>query len=183
MGAIQNSLNQILAATLGAGFAVTQSPGVKKYVEKREASKTLEKSLGAIEILKQERAKGELTREEYNAAMTQAGQEASALTKKVSTTPEEYAEGLSLQQRSLRDVEGKPKAPKTVKDIMAKYPQVQMASDILASQEQAIQSKRGVKDAVKERKALLDQLRKAGVNVDNPAIKITDNKTGEEIKR
>ena len=162
MGAIQNSLNQILVSTLGAGFAVTQSPGVKKYVEKREAARELEKGLGAIDILKQKRARGELTREEYNAAMTQAGQEASALTKKVSTTPEEYSEGLSLQQRSLRDVE---KKPKTVKEVMAKYPNIQMASDVLASQEQAIQAKRGVKDAVKERRALLDQLRKAGEEI------------------
>lgn len=180
MGAIQNSLNQILASTLGAGFVVTQSPGVKQFVEKREASKTLEKALGATDILKQKRAANELTREEYNAAMTQAGQEASALTKKVSTTPEEYAEGLSLQQRSLRDVEQKPKS---VREIASKYPQAQMASDILASQEQAIQAKRGVKNAVNDRKALLDQLRKAGINVDNPTLKITDNTTGEEIKR
>lgn len=183
MGAIQNSLNQILVSTLGAGFAVTQSPGVKKYVEKREASRELEKGLGAIDILKQKRAAGELTAEEFNAAMTEAGQGAAKLTKGASTTPEEYAEGLSLQQRSLRDVESKPNAPKTVQDIMAKYPQAQMASDVLARQEQAVQTKRGVKDAVKERKALLDQLRKAGVNVDNPAIKITDTITGEEIKR
>lgn len=161
MGAIQNSLNQILASTLGAGFVVTQSPGVKQFVEKREAAKTLEKALGATDILKQKRAAGELTREEFNAAMTQAGQEASALTKKVSTTPGEYAEGLALQQTSLSDVEAKPK---TVQDIMAKYPQAQMASDVLARQEQALEAKRGVKNAVKQRRSFLEAMKKERVS-------------------
>lgn len=176
MASIQQSLNNLFAASLGAGFAITQSPAVKQFLEKKEATKTLEKAHGAIGQLEEKRKSGELTREEYNAAMTQAGQEAAELTKKVSTTPEEYAEGLSLQQRSLREVE---KKPRSVKDIMATTPGMQLASDVVAREQAAQEAKQGVQNAVKERKALLDQLRAQGVNVDNPAVRIhgiTDEK-------
>lgn len=198
MGAIQNSLNQILASTLGAGFVVTQSPGIKERIatnaEVRKLAaqqKTLEKaeSIGPLDA-EQEKAFREkaLDASEKAFELKPSVETFNAMKKQMSRQPksfpayesyEDYYGSEDYQQEIGQEASKRAFEQKREQDIQR----------ILQGEQNAIDAKRGVKNAVSERKALLEQLaqagviRKVGAKIDNPAIKIADNKAGEEIKR
>ena len=190
MASIQQSLNNLFAASLGVGFAATQSPGLRQHVEKRaelaklqKQQQTLEKAelQGEIpnEMLEEFRAKGLSAAEkafELDPSEKTYEQLKTQLKKRPTVTPayegpEDYYGSEEYQQDIEQEAASRIYQENRERDI----------ANIMNRQQTAQDAKRGIQNAVADRRAVIDQLRAAGVNVDN--VKgITDTKTGERVK-
>lgn len=176
--------------SLGAGVGLTHTPPMQKVAERRQWKQKAETTSKTNEVMKQKLEKGEITQEQYKSWLdTNYGdlaKEGMGLTK----NPEALAE-LGVLSESVKTSQKAAPATKTatvqetVKSMQqsGKYPPgtFSTGSDLLSSQQAAQESKRGVQNAVAERRKLIEQLKAAGVNVEKvPGI--TDMKTGERIK-
>ena len=177
MASIQQSLNNLFAASLGAGFAITQSPGVKEMAAQRAQTKELQKDV------------------EYFGAETESAAEALNKIDRENFTEEDIAAGEAYLSR-LEDISNKYYAASTqlrrpgalekhlarARSIENDRLALEERKELLAKrQAEALEAKKGVQEAVAERRSVIEQLRAAGVNVDK--VKgITDTKTGERVK-
>ena len=166
MGAIQNSLNQILASTLGAGFVVTQSPGVKRMVEDRETLNRL-------------RREGEYKSDVYKTAQKESEEFKASLSPEAKKQLADVIEtqDIELQKLGLEEAQaaenyavemakqGKQIGSSTGVQVLAtKTAKSQIQQQLLQSQKEAIESKRGVKNAVKQRRSFLEAMKNEKVS-------------------
>lgn len=190
MGTIQNSLNQILASSLGVAFAVTQSPGVKRRVEDKATLRALERAekveavktetaqrLGAGGLPVSEAMKVQEEKEEpiLNAEGEVVGYE------QLGTGPAYGPETLipvAEQEQSLLEAQqavneqrirmGKKKTPGGITVGGQAYSLTQQQREqeqIISRLQEALEAKQGVQEAVPNRKKLLSQytsLQRAG---------------------
>ena len=190
MASIQQSLNNLFAATLGAGFAVTQTPALKQHVEKKAELTKLQRqqdTLAAAEMqgeipadmLEKFREKGLSAAEkafELDPSAKTYEQLKTQLKKKPTVTPayegpDDYYGSEDYQQDIEQEAATRIYKQKREQDI----------ANLMNRQQTAQDAKRGMQNAVADRLAVIEQLRAAGVNVDK--VKgITDTKTGERIK-
>ena len=191
MASIQQSLNNLFAASLGAGFALTQTPMVKDYVAKKSELASLKKQQQTLEAAE---GQGEIPaemEEEFRAKGLEAAQKAFELdpnkenyeqlreqlrrNKTVSfpayEDPEEYRQTEEYQQEIEKEAANRVYQQNRERDI----------ADLVDRERAAQESKRGVQNAVAERRKLIEQLKAAGVNVAN-VKSITDTTTRERIK-
>lgn len=190
MASIQQSLNNLFAASLGAGFAITQSPALKQYVDKKNELTKLQKQQATLEaaemqgeipseMLERLREKGLSAAEkafELDPNAQTYGQLKEQLKKKPTVTPayegpEDYYGSEDYQQEIEQEVANRVYQQKREKDI----------AYLIGRQQAAQDAKRGMQNAVADRLAVIEQLKAAGVNVDK--VKgIRDTKTGERVK-
>ena len=190
MASIQQSLNNLFAASLGAGFAATQSPALRQRVEKRTELAKLQKQQQTLEkaelqgeiptgMLEELRAKGlsaaekafELDPSAKTYEQLKAQWKKQPMETPAYADPEDYYGSEEYQQEVEQEAAGRIYKERRERDI----------ADIMNRQQTAQDAKRGMQNAVADRRAIIEQLRAAGVNVDK--VKgITDIKTGERIK-
>lgn len=171
MASIQQSLNGMFAATLGAGIAVSHTPAVKEMLENRSLNK--ERQYLSEEVTK--------TMQGLNDLQFESEEDIATAEAAIKST-EELSHDVLKQQVKLRQ-------PDAVKNYAARAGQIEgnklalqkQVEDFAKRQEQAQQQRAEVEKAVAERRRIIEQLKAAGFNVDN-IKKITDTKTGERIK-
>lgn len=190
MASIQQSLNNLFAASLGAAFAGTQTPGARDYVAKKSELKALNKQQETLEAAEMQ---GEIPNEMLDKfrekglsaaerafeidPSTQTYEQLKAQLKKQPTIipayegPEDYYGSEDYQQDIEQEAANRIYKQKREQDI----------ANLMNRQQAAQDAKRGMQNAVADRLAVIEQLREAGVNVDN--VKgIRDTKTGERVK-
>lgn len=176
MGAIQNSLNNILTSTLGAAYGYMQTPGARKRAAYREANKRAALMTEAFEQVQgglneatatyiEESTKPEAEKEPDKAAEAKAKVDTGLKTLD-EATESAYSERIASATK-----------PEQVAEAMQKRITNQgliagLATDIEHRQQAAQEAKSGVQNAVPDRKAILEELSAKGINVDNPAVRV-----------
>lgn len=171
MASIQQSLNSMFAATLGAGFAVSQSPVAKEAVANRALNK--ERQYLGEEITVASKKLNDLdyqTEEDFATAEAVIG------------ATEELSHDVLRQQVKLRQ-------PGAVENYGGRASVIEgnklalqeRAKDFATRQEEAQRQRQEVENAVAERRRIIDELKTIGVNIKG-AKGITDIKTKEKIK-
>ena len=163
--------------SLGAGYAVTQSPIVKDVRELQQLKKQ-EKAQAAVTQTAQELETGGIPSE---MATTVSPEQRKAVA-------QEELKSIQLaqavNQQRLKMGLKRSGAAKTPAQAYSLNKQEQQQQELINRLQQRVDEKRGVKNAVPERKDLLSQLREMGVNVENPAIRIhnvdEDREEGEQ---
>lgn len=190
MASIQQSLNNLFAAALGAGFAVTQTPALKQHVEKKAELTKLQRqqdTLAAAEMqgeipadmLEKFREKGLSAAEKafeldpsaktYTQLKTQLSRQPRSFP--AYESPEEYYGTEEYQQEIEKEAANRVYQQDRERDI----------ADLVDRERAAQEAKRGVQNAVAERRKLIEQLNAALVNVAN-VKSITDTTARERIK-
>lgn len=199
MASIQQSLNSLFAASLGAGFAVSQTPGIQEYAAQRAERKQVNKEYEALKQQTEVVGKDlQQTKEGY--------EKMPEVIKKVSG--ERREKEIQMQEELLADLNAERadkqvelagiylkqgRVPEGLKGAEAVFGGAEnltssfYAQSLLnakkAHQRQAElqKAKEEVSKAVSRRRDLINELKAMGINPDN-AKGITDIKTKEKIK-
>lgn len=171
MASIQQSLNSMFAATLGAGFAVSRSPIVEEMVANRALNK--ERQYLSEETTK---AMKGLNKLEFNK------EEDIAIAEAAIGATEELSHEVLRQQVKLRQ-------PNAVENYAGRAGVIEgnrltlkeKAADFVKRQQEAQQQRQEVENAVAERRRIIDELKAMGINPEG-AKGITNITTGERIK-
>lgn len=171
MASIQQSLNSMFAATLGAGFAISQSPFAKEAVANRALKK--ERQYLGEETNKALKGLNDLEFEK---------EEDIATAEAAIGATEELSHEVLRQQVKLRQ-------PDAIKNYAGRAGAIEenklalqdRVKDFAARQEEVQRQRQEVERAVEERRRIIDELKTMGVNLDK-AKRITDTRTGERIK-
>ena len=176
MGAIQNSLNQALASSLGMAYGISQTPGYQDFLKSKGLKRNLSKLSKArsmlethADIVENQEAQEKVAEEIVSTSPTPGNvQQLSEVRKgRPTETPayeslEDYYGSEDYQGEIQQEAEKRLYEEKRKRDI----------SELVDRQKAAQESKSGVQNAVSERKAVLDELRAQGINVDNPAVRV-----------
>ena len=189
MASIQQSLNNLFAASLGAGFAVTQLPGVQKMVAEKGERKQAERELEfKTKVAEEARERLETKKNVPEVVKAVRGEQ---YTKELERE-QELALNLEIEraqaQANFAETYARHgKTPRTLERLAAemKIPTKGMSESFYVNSlerlSNAMEAKKGLQKAVADRRSVIKQLREAGVNVDK--VKgITDSNTGERVK-
>ena len=159
--------------SLGAGYALTQTPMAKDIKELQQLKKQ-EKSQAAVTKTAQELDTGGIPSE--MATTVSPEQRKAVAQEELKSIQSAQAVTQQRQKMGLQRTGG----AKTPAQVYALKKQEQQQQDLINRLEQRIEEKRGVQQSVKERKDMLTQLRELGINVENPAIRIHESTMEED---
>ncbi len=175
MGAIQNSLNQIFASGLGAAFALSQHPSLKAASEKKRTLQSLRKQQETLERAENVGPLPTTQLHEYKAKRLDLAKQAfeidpseETLTNLEKTRRDQPTETPAYE--GYDDYYGSEDYQGEIAEEASKRTYEQRREEDVQRLVKGLEAKQGVQNAVPERKALLDELRAQGVNVDNPAL-------------
>lgn len=182
MGAIQSSMNQLVASTLGLTFAIAQSPGVKQWSKDRADLRALKREA---------KLEGEVTKSAQelvgnvpaSEAMKAVNGDGAPMYSPQTITRVAEQEGRSLEADKAVETQKVRMGKGNPANVFALNQQIANQQQTISRLQSSVEQKQGVKGAVKQRRSFLKAMQGQRVSFGDNGGESTFGELPPEIQK